>query len=328
MYGLHVQATQSIPGLSGQASGSPVDLWIFLGGLPDWWREEAAHETSPSYASVELAQPGLHTLRVWALFGGRYHRLLYADGTEFFVDGAGTRVWCRWPDSLTLEDAATYLLGPVMGFVLLLRGVICLHASAVAVDGKAVAIAGPAEAGKSTAAAALAGLGYPVLSDDVVTLDDRAGALLVQPGYPFIRLWPGSVEALYGSADALPRLTPNWDKRYLDLIQIGHRFQEDSLPLGAIYVLDERSPDLLAPSIHALGGRAAIMSLLANTYSSRLMNPGMRARQLDLMARVPALVPVKRVVPVDDIASTTKLCRAIVEDFLAYAASPPTSASD
>ena len=131
----------------------------------------------------------------------------------------------RWPDSSTLEDAATYLLGPVLGFVLRLRGITCLHASAVAVGDRAIALMGPANAGKSTTAAGFSRMGFPVLADDIVALSEPDEILRVQPAYPQLRLWPESAAFLYGSADALPRLTPTWDKRALDLTQNGCRFQ-------------------------------------------------------------------------------------------------------
>jgi hypothetical protein len=329
MYGLQVQSNLPIPGLCLSTTFAPVpDLQVFLGVLPDWLKAAEAREIRPWHACAEEGEPGQPGLRVWALAGGRFHRLLYADGTEFIVEGHGTRVWSSWPDGLSLEDTATYLLGPVMGFVLLLRGIICLHASAVAVGKGAVAIAGPPEAGKSTTAAVFAGLGYPVLSDDVVTLDEREGALLVHPAYPFIRLWPESVAALYGFADGLPRLTPTWDKRYLDLTREGYRFQQDALPLAAIYVLEQRSSGAPPPLIEGLRGSVALMSLVANTYVTRWMDRPMRAREFDLLARVVADVPIRRVVPHGEVANLPRLCEMIVEDVQALAQSAPRPAGD
>jgi hypothetical protein len=46
-----------------------------------------------------------------------------------------------------------------------------LHAGAVVIDGVGWAIAGPNEAGKSTMLAALAALGHPVLSDDLLVVE-------------------------------------------------------------------------------------------------------------------------------------------------------------
>src|SRR5207244_6105024 len=117
---------------------------------------------------------------------------------------------------------------------------LCLHASAVAVADRAIALVGLPGAGKSTAAAAFACAGYPVISDDVVALEDHGERFLVQPGYPRVNLWPDSVRRLFGSEDALPRITPTWEKRYLPLGQKGHPFASKPLPLAAVYILDSR----------------------------------------------------------------------------------------
>ena len=195
-----------------------------------------------------------------------------------------------------LEDTATYLLGPVMGFVLLLRGTLCLHAERCRGRRRDPGLAGQPEAGKSTTAAALARRGYTVVSDDAVTLDHRDGRFLVHPAYPVIRLWSDSVETLYGSGDALPLLTPTWDKRYLDLTADGYRFQREPLPLAAgPYVLAERELDEAAPRVESASGRDALVALMANTYVTRLMDRAMRARTFDLLGRVVTRVPVRRV---------------------------------
>jgi len=205
-YGLCLRTSHPVPGLVSASDNQFVDAEVFLGGLPTW--AAASEAECPWYTSPAKTTNGIPTLQVWKLVSGEFYKFRYSDDTEFLIDRQGARVWCAWPDNLTLEDTATYLLGPVMGFVLLLRGTICLHASAIAVGDRAIAIAGFAEAGKSTTAATFAKLGYPVLADDVVTLQEFEGNFLVQPAYPSIRLWPDSVEALYGSLDALPRITP------------------------------------------------------------------------------------------------------------------------
>ena len=108
----------------------------------------------------------------------------------------GSEVWADGPENYALEDTATYLVGPVMGFVLRLRGSLPLHACSVAIGDKAIALMGPQGAGKSTAAAAFARLGYSVISEDVTALSESGGRYMVQPGYTRVNLWPESAEAL------------------------------------------------------------------------------------------------------------------------------------
>ena len=54
----------------------------------------------------------------------------------------GREIWADWPEDYTLEDASTYLIGSVIAFALRLRGIVCLHASAIAVGGQAIALMG------------------------------------------------------------------------------------------------------------------------------------------------------------------------------------------
>ena len=311
IYGLGVVANSTIPGVPASTIASE-DIRISFGSLPAWLHEVSDTQIETSYIADYKSECGDPALRVFRVLDGEYFRFRYADETEFVVDKAGTEVWATWREPLTLEDTATYLLGPVMGFVMLLRGVVCLHASAVAIGDEAIALLGPAGSGKSTTAAAFAERGYRVLAEDVVTLDDRGDHFLVRPGYPCIRLWPAAVQALYGSESHLPKLTPNWDKCYLELSE---RFQKEPLPLAAIYHLGERHHDAAAPFVQPLDRSEGLMSLVANTYATKLMDKQMRAREFELLTRVVQHVPLRRVTPHADAARIPELCNCILTDF-------------
>ena len=320
IYGLQIHLNERVPGLSfSNLHCDSPDLQVDFGFMPAWFgKAELTRE--PRYVRPDVDLAAKPRLVVWSV-ADHYH-LQYKDGTEFLVDNAGTRVWATWPsDTLTLEDTATYLLGPIMGFVLLLRGFVSLHACAVAVEDHAIAIVGPAGSGKSTTAAAFAHRRYPILAEDVVTLRDHGASFMVQPGYPSIRLWPASVEALYGTEATLPKLTPTWDKRYLDLTQVNFEFQQQPLPLAAIYLLAERGDDP-APFIEELAPGERLISLIANTYATYLMDREMRAREFEVLNRVLNSVPIRRVTPHSDPARIGDLCRTIVEDFRCIAFQP------
>jgi len=319
-YGLVIQTNGAIPGASALHSSAKIDMHVWLGKMPDW-REEALQSAQVCYVTPYENDAGDPVMQAWDLADGEYLRLLYADTTEFILDRQGTQVWVTWPSSQTLEDMATYLLGPVLGIVLRLRGVTCLHASAVAIDGKAIALVGASGAGKSTTAAAFAKVGYNVLADDIVALDECSGAFWVRPAYPRIRLWESSVEALYGSKEALPLLTPTWDKRYLDLMNGSQRFQSEPLPLAAIYLLDERSAESNEPFIEALPDNQKVMTLVANTYANYLLDKPMRATEFASLGRLSQQIPIRKVTPHADAKFLPELCRVIVEDVRAQRSS-------
>jgi hypothetical protein len=323
IYGLGVAVNKPVPGLTSLLPAPQVDVKIYLAEMPVWL--DSALEVAPVwYRGSTTGANGLPRLLIRELAGGEYLHLGYADGTKFLLDRQGTQVWAIWPDTLTVEDTATYLLGPILGFLLCLRGVVCLHANAVEINGKAVAMIGPAGAGKSTTAAAFARAGYKVLTDDVLALDERADGFLARPAYPRVRLWPESVKALYGAEDALPLLTPNWDKRYLDLLENGAQFQTQPQPLAAIYLLDERSPDPRAPYVEPAPSQESLMALVANTYANYLLDAQMRAAEFKVLGCLIERVPVRRVIPHANLSFLPELCRVIVEDFQSLA-SPATA---
>ena len=223
VYGLRLAADVALPGLPLQLGSDLFDVRI---RLKEW---ATFLGTSPEcveilYAGSPDEDDGQPNLRVGVFPGGDYFGFFYSDGARFAVERRGREVWADWPENYTLEDACTYLIGPVIGFVLRLRGVPCLHASAVAVGEQAIALVGFPGAGKSTTVAAFAQCGFSVISDDVVALAEDGANFLVPPGYPRVNLWPDSVRALFGTDGALPRITPTWDKRYMALGDNGFGF--------------------------------------------------------------------------------------------------------
>jgi hypothetical protein len=324
-FGLYVRANRPIPGLRAVTAPRTADVRVRLGLRPPLPAATLNGRSQTRYVSNQESG-GEPNLIVWELDDGRHFLLRYGDGTEFVVNRPGTEVWATWPDPLTVEDTATYLLGPVFGFVLRLRGTTCLHASAVAVGGRAVALVGPPGAGKSTTAAAFARRGYPLLADDVAALEDLGTSFRVQPANPRIRLWAASVAALYGAPEALPLLTPNWEKRYLDVGEHGYPFQQGPLPLAAVYLLDYRRAESHTPRVEAVSPPEGLMALTANTYTNYLLDKAMRAREFDLLGRLIARVPLRRAIPHTDPDRLSRLCDVILEDVQALAPSPPALA--
>lgn len=318
IYGLRIAINERIPGiLASELSTNPVDVKITLGSIPSRFKGRIADENvwyiSPTEQDLDPR------LIIWKLTDDRYYHFRYSDGTEFLVESNGAEVWATWPsETLTLEDTATYLLGPIMGFVLLLRGTICLHASAVAIGTQAIALLGPAGSGKSTTAAAFANRGYGILAEDVLSLNEQGKTFWVQPGYPCIRLWPHSVEALYGTTHELPKLTPTWDKCFLDLSQESYTFHERPLPLTAVYLLAARSENPEAPYVESLSQAQALMALVANTYATNLMDREMRAYEFGLLSRLAMDVPIMQVTPSNNAEQLGRLCETIIGDFEAW----------
>ncbi len=314
-FGLKIRSNIPIPELALlNDSGAAADLVVQLGISPYSKGRIPSGLEELSYESSFTDDSGNPALRIWKSADGLYLRLAYSDGTQFWLERRGKEIWATWPEISTLENANLYLLGPVLGLALRLRGITCLHASAVALGDHSVAFVGAEGAGKSTTAAAFAREGYSVVSDDVVALRENETDFLVMPAYPRLCLWPDSVAMLYGTKDTRSHPNKPGEKHRLALGDRETRFECRSLPLGAIYLLADRREDM-APSVETLPLKAGLLTLVADTFANKTLDREMRAREFEVLGRLVATVPVRRVIPHNDPSRIADLCRVIREDF-------------
>lgn len=321
-YGLQLCANQPISRLIESTPSSNPDLNITF-------QEKKYHHSQPEgtteiYVSPGIADNGEPFFKVWRdnKHPQKYIGIQYTDGNgfaSFLCNQEGTQVDVIHTESTPFPDILTYFLGPVLGCILRLRQVTCLHAGVVAVDGKALAIIGPKGMGKSTTVATLSQHGYPVLSDDIAALTEINGQFIVSPGYPQLRLWPKTVVGLPGlSVETLPKILSFADKRFLPLItEEGAgpwRFQTTPLPLGAIYTLSGRmEEDTL--SIQPQTKIKSMLTLAGNVYPEYPLHPTDHVRNFDVLGRLADRIPVKEVLLPNDIAALSQIRDAILADF-------------
>jgi hypothetical protein len=121
------------------------------------------------------------------------------------------------------------------------------------------------------------------------------------------------VSLLYGSPDALPAISLGWDKRCLNLGEAeGTKFEERPLPLGVIYVLGESAG---GSGVEVVSQKTALMILVANTYASNCLDATQRAKEFEILSRVVATVPVRKIVRGKSVAEVEPFCAAIQRDF-------------
>ena len=315
VYGLGLKSNLELPGLEPlEAPAAGPEIEVDLGRLPVYGQEMPAHPYYADTCAEDGAQPHLVIERVGP--GDHYH-FTYASGFQFVLDPVHNRVWGSWGADQVSDDAVLYLVGPILGFLLRLQGVTCLHAGAVVEAGRALVVVGPSGAGKSTLTAILARRGHPVMTDDLLPLYRRSDRILARSGYPRLRLRPEVVARLYGSAEAKPRLTPSWERRYLDLAEEGLRFHHADVPLGAVYLL-ERDQETCAPlRVEPLTGHEGLSLLAANSYRNELLTRGMRGEEFLFLADLIGRVPVRRLRMATGLADVEEIGQRIIEDFRA-----------
>ena len=200
----------------------------------------------------------------------------------------GKRVAVQRAPGASDDDLAWLLSGPVRQIGWLQQGSMALWASAVAIGGRAVAIAGGPACGKSAVAAALALRGHPVLADEAlpVVVEPSATARGAGDG---LGLWPAAVEQLGLDSAAGEMGRPALEKRT-------YRFPSaPSAPLVAVVIL-EREAHRGAPATERLHAADALKAVAPNTAMAPLVEPlGLKAEHFRWITRLTAQVGVFRI---------------------------------
>ncbi|NDJ61566.1 MAG: serine kinase [Chloroflexi bacterium] len=161
-----------------------------------------------------------------------------------------------------VENALLTNLTVTVAFNMLLyqRGLFLLHASAVAVNGFAVGFVGASGWGKSTLAAFMQTRGYPLITDDALTMVVADDAMpLVLPAVPQIKLWPDALVSLGAVPDQLPRVYSQIEKRTQ---RLRGGFADGMLPLHTLYVLGFGDQPMIEP----LSLQDAVKEVLVHWY--------------------------------------------------------------
>lgn len=311
IFGLGFEIDHPVAGIKPIPGVSPLDVHVSFAKLRNLDFVES--NWTLLYCSPEVASNGSPIVAIDRDHHCHWLRMRYYDGTTFILNRAGTQINVSAPSSVTADGASTYLVAGVFGLLLYLRGLTCLHASAIAYRRKALVFVGDAEAGKSTLAAAFAKRSHRVLTDDILVLGNWKNTVRARPGIPRIGLWPKSVEYLWGHKDALPKQVANWDKRYFGLIET-NLYQDTALAVGAVYVLGERREDA-RPHVSPLKGTDAALSLFANKYVTRISEREQEKRDFYLISRLAKSVPVRRLIRSDALTDLSVTCDAILEDY-------------
>lgn len=285
--------------------GRPFEAFSWHGATTFFTWPEAGPNSRSSFIVRYLARCG-------------WYQWTYCDDIEFFIHELGREVWVNWPSGESAQSAAFYLVGPILGFVLRLRGAIALHGSTIALNGRAVVILGDSGAGKSTLAAALMKRGCAVLTDDLAPLQLRDGHFDVIPGYSRLRLWPDSAEAICGDSRHLDRLVdrstfwPDWDKRALELSVTSGEFEVVPKPLSTIFILGPGTD--VAPRVESLSGSQSVIELVRHIYQGYLSDAARRVNELDVLTRLAGQISVKRLHLSNDIQQLDRACDLVLKE--------------
>ena len=212
--------------------------------------------------------------RVWAPRHGCY--LVSPDGGRIVAAPPAGPAW-RWE---------RLVLAQVLPLAAVLRGMDVLHASAVALAGRAVAFLGPSNAGKTTLASRIVARGAQLVTDDVLAVDLAGAAVNAHRGGAVARLDPAELRSLTPrERRALGPVRARGDKWH-----VTPALAPERVPLGLTYHLVRPAA---ATGVEIVAVRPYDPALLlGSAFLPYLSDPERLRRQLDVCAAVAASTPL------------------------------------
>jgi hypothetical protein len=231
--------------------------------------------------------PGFHV----KLFSHeRGFRFVFDDTGIFDITNTGREI--AWTAGPHFEDTwvRADVTGRVMAVALHASGHLCLHGSAVATAGGAIAFLAPKFHGKSTLALALTRAGAKLLTDDLVPVDPRTPIQAV-PGVHQVKLWQDT--ATHFGVD---RETPRPGSKHLLHDFDDTMLSNDRTPLAAIYLLSpviveegEAAPAVARARMHSV---PSALALVRHSMMGSMLS-GLEAQHvIDRATAVAEAVPV------------------------------------
>lgn len=188
-----------------------------------------------------------------------------------------------------LEFAPTVLVGIGLGLLLHRRGIVCLHGSVIALNGRTFALLGDSGTGKSTAAAALVAHGGTLISDDIAALRPDGDGFAVAWGCANVRLGPVASARIVGT-DQLATV-PWLDKLMWDVS--GNDSGADRPPprLDALYLLGPAA-DADGVTVGAPIPLARALPRLVESWYPQHFTPLLTQPRLDALRTIAERVPM------------------------------------
>ena len=243
-----------LPELPSALPNSGLPVIVHLGETPSGLKSPLARERSFEANETEF--------------------LLRLDGIATYYVRDGAEVVVAPVAGAPELDVRSYLMGSLFAVLCHQRGLLPLHASAIATEKGAVAFLGSSGAGKSSLVAFFAQRGHRVLADDICVVDPTAAREhRVLPVAPWLKLWSATLDAMGETSRGLSRVFSDDEKyRYvLDHDQSAAGLRE--------LILLERAEPASETSFERLAAVRAVQAVLDFTYQSWLVRATERTEQ-------------------------------------------------
>lgn len=258
--------------MSGMGAGGQVPFTVEadleLGSFAEPWLRRRGADVRIRRGAVPAALSGVeHQGPVWQCAGERV-LIWFPWDMAFLVEG-GRRITYQADDGVDDLDLRLFLLNTPWLVLAMQRGLLPLHASAVAHGREVHAFTAPSGGGKSTLAAALSARGYALFADDVLLLEPVRSDEVRCYGYKDLKLWREGAALAGVRRGGRCRTAESYDKRY---VEVPRRSPHTCGLLRTLYVLQRASSRVedAACLTDKLDGRLAAARLYRSIQRRRL----------------------------------------------------------
>jgi hypothetical protein len=307
LYGLRLRSRLKLT-LDEAAGEGDADLEI-LPAEPDWFES--------TVSQVELDRSDW--IHIHEIAGG-WSYVRYDENFDFLISSSGDRIFYRLLAKVSLESFQTYALGRIFSFALVKKGYEPLHAATVIVNQRAVAFMGAAGFGKSTLAACFVAAGHPLLSDDVLRLEEQGDRYVAFPGPPRLKLFPRVARRYLGDVSAgIPINNMSLHPKCVFSLPAAQACAAP-MPLGAVYVVTSpRKVYRKQPiAVSSLPPVEALLKVVRFTHNRELNSRNRLARQLDAARGLIERVPIRSLSHPRILSSLSDVRFAILGDLKNY----------
>lgn len=247
VYGLNVKSEILIPELSKlDDSENNIDVEIKYGIVSEEIKEQISKGYNGSYQNQDMWF-NISDLAI-------YHII---NGNQVIIEPY------KNADNKLIK---VYILGSVLGMVLLQNNIVAIHGGGIVIDNKGCVFTGDKGAGKSTLTTALRQRGYNFVADDVCSIN-HSDVNKIYPGFGYQKLCEDTMEKLGYNCDEYEPFRSDFNIKYI--VPAIDDFVDEEVPFEAVFELSVGDVDEV--QIKEITGIDKMQSLIKNIFRIEML---------------------------------------------------------
>lgn len=247
VYGLKVKSQMMINELTTLEDKDNIDVHIEYKPMPQDIKEKISEGRNSTYEKQ----------RMW----------FNIKGLATYCISNGNEVLIELHENADMQLVKVYILGSVLGMVLLQRNIVAIHGGSIVIDNKGYVFTGDKGAGKSTLTTALRQRGYKFVADDVAAID--IGEInKINPGFGYQKLCEDTMGKLGYDVSKYSPFRSDMNIKYI--VPALDSFVDNKVEFAGIFEI-EASDDVNSVEIEEIKGTNKVNRIIKNIFRIEIM---------------------------------------------------------